>query len=1603
MGKKWSMAAKLSLAVTVALSGYATAGIGQSKAEEALSLPSRLMENLNRAPVAVKTDNGVFVGWRMLGTDSQSIAFNLYRDGVKVNTAPIVQSTNYLDPNGTVDSTYQVRAVLSGVELPGTDSTGVWSTNSRDIPLRKPAGGVSPVGDPYTYHANDLSVGDLDGDGQYELIVKWDPSNSKDNSQSGYTGNVYVDAYKLDGTFLWRIDLGRNIRAGAHYTQFLVYDFDGDGRAELVAKTADGTVDGGGAVIGDPNADYRNTSGYVLSGPEYLTVFDGLTGRAMSTVDYDPPRGNVNNWGDNYGNRVDRFLAAVAYLDGERPSIVMARGYYTRSVLAAYNWRDGKLEKQWTFDSDNEGNSSYAGQGNHNLSVADVDGDGKDEIIYGAATIDHDGKGLYNTRLGHGDALHVSDLDPSRPGLEVFKVQESRPSPAGIATWDAATGELLWGIATDYDVGRGAAGDIDPRYPGMESWAVGSSTWNDTAGGIYTTKGEKISSRIPPANFVIWWDGDLLREILDHTFDESKGVGVGRIAKWDYENEQTNVLLNATGTYSNNSTKGTPNLQADLLGDWREEVIWRLEDSSALRLYTTTDVTEHRIYTLMHDPVYRLSIAWQNVGYNQPPHTGFYLGTGMSQAPVPNIVTELGVGAVHGWVDNGSGKRLGGAVVTLQAGGKVYSTTTNAHGYYSFHQIPSTSHALLMAANLSCTPGTAIVQVAPNGSKAQDLSVHCAIESVSIDPPQKTVLLGNTLQLSAQISPDYASQGALVWSSSNPAVVSVDSNGLVTALAMGQATISVHSTEAPSLVASSEITVVGIKIESFELDKSVVNVLIGASQQLHPMINPENASNRNIVWTSSDPAVAEVDSHGKITGIAVGTATITATTEEGGHSRTATVNVQSVQVPVASVKMESDAYYMASDYFSELNPITVRPTLRVKANVLPANATNNDVTWTSSDPSVATVDEFGTVTALQAGVAQIRATTVEGGHSATTNVYVPVISESFSNRVTGDVWGSRTGTAGGSGNLGGAVAVVSGNQVFQVSGGGSGVRSTQRAFTAPIKSDRVLLDFDWHVGAPTNTPGAQLSFEDSNGQRYLTLQYTSGQEMIYGSGGTASNTLITGTPVGSGFNVNNTLYRVRVELDFVKGMASLKLENKNNPAIVSEVSGIPFDANTTYKNDLGKIQFTLVRQSGQTTSWTSWVDNFNVYGMSSGLTAVTSAAIHDSEGNAVNGTTLTLEQGQTNQLVAVVEPAGADVRSVTWSSSQPEIASVDPASGLVTAVSLGQAEIQLVVDGYAERGGAVITKTVTIQVVAVNEPGVITASVTGPQAAAAGEDVELTVSVTGAVYSGFRAADVTVHYDPSTLEFELESGGSGGFRLAPQAIQSLRDGLQVIGTSVRPNEGKIRIIMVSVETEAMTGDGGLFTLKGKVSEDAAIGAAAVSLSDFLISSDGDEKAVDVSGAIHTIMIEDKEQPVDADKSGLIAAISVAQAVYDQAGEEGTKLGQYRVGSKAALMAAIAAAGAVRDNVKATQDVVNAEIVALNAAVQHYKSQYISMVEGSTRISLGDLSIAVKHYGATSSDPNWSSISAVDLFDEGEITLRSLVAIARMILSDWIPE
>jgi len=598
---------------------------------------TRNMEWLDRGLTAISTGGtNVFLSWRVLGNELKSTSFNLYRDGAKIATVSATAATNYTDKAGSTTAKYTVRAVINGTEQPADSAVTAWPGLTRRIALSVPDSLTMPDGTKCGYSPNDGSTGDLDGNGSLDLVLKWDPSNSKDNSQSGYTGNVYLDGMTLAGKRLWRIDLGVNIRAGAHYTQFVVADFDGDGKAEIICKTAPGTKDGTGKLLStgpaatdDDTKDYRATSGYVLTGPEYLTVFRGTDGKELATVNYVPGRGTVSAWGDSYGNRVDRFLAAAAWLDGTKPSAVMQRGYYTRMAVTAWDWNGTTLSQRWAYDAATAGKECY-GMGNHNLSVGDVDGDGYDEIIEGACAIDHDGKFMYRTGLGHGDAMHLGDLDPSRPGLEVWDVHEEASVNYTHEMHDAKTGAILWGADDPGDTtdnGRGLAADIDATHPGYEMWSA-------AVAGNWTDSGVQISTSKPSMNFRIYWNGDLQDELLDAIGSAPSPMKIdswtgGRLVSSDTR----------YGSYTgigNNSTKSNPVLVADLFGDWREEMILREKGDSGLVVYSTTTPTTYRMHTLMHDPIYRAGISWQNTAYNQPPHLGFFLADTAKWA-APNI------------------------------------------------------------------------------------------------------------------------------------------------------------------------------------------------------------------------------------------------------------------------------------------------------------------------------------------------------------------------------------------------------------------------------------------------------------------------------------------------------------------------------------------------------------------------------------------------------------------------------------------------------------------------------------------------------------------------------------------------------------------------------------------------------------------------------------------------------------------------------------------------------------------------------------------------------------------------------------------------------
>jgi rhamnogalacturonan endolyase len=644
------------LILPLAISGMATLPITALKAEQTNHQDNVTVVNAppSGATLAVAVPavgGGMEVTWRLpaSNTSEDMRGITLFRDGHPI--ASVDRKSSFHDTEGSDSSHYTLRMVDGS-----SASVAVWPLGYLSIPLDRPRDRATPTGEQYGYRANDAAIGDLDGDGKLDIVLKWDPEISKDNGWGGYSGETLFDAYTMDGRKLWRIDMGQNVRSGAHYTQFMVADFDGDGKAELMVKTADGTIDGTGKVLGDAEADWREKGGLyptrdikgsiqddsgklmaeligrIQSGPEYLTVFDGTTGAALASAPYAPMRGITTDnadrdelariWGDGYANRSERYLASVAYLDGNLPSGIFSRGYYARSVIAAWDWRDGKLTQRWLFDSAAAGNERFDGQGNHQMSVADVDNDGRQEIIFGSMALDDDGSGLWSAMLYHGDALHVGDLDPTRPGLERFGVhEEMRNGNIGSAMLDATSGEVLWTTHAKKDTGRGVAFDIDPRYPGAEAWATNDSR-------LFNAQGDAISDQRPRAvNFGIWWDGDAQRELLDGT----------SIYKWDWEAARENRIFSAEGAASNNSTKATPALSGDLVGDWREEVLLRSEGNNELRLYTTPYPTTIALPSLMTDPQYRVAIAWQNSAYNQPPHPSFDLASHLASTPGDDV------------------------------------------------------------------------------------------------------------------------------------------------------------------------------------------------------------------------------------------------------------------------------------------------------------------------------------------------------------------------------------------------------------------------------------------------------------------------------------------------------------------------------------------------------------------------------------------------------------------------------------------------------------------------------------------------------------------------------------------------------------------------------------------------------------------------------------------------------------------------------------------------------------------------------------------------------------------------------------------------------
>ncbi|MFT4175982.1 MAG: rhamnogalacturonan lyase [Luteolibacter sp.] len=576
-------------------------------------LPPRVMEWLGRGIVALETREGIFISWRVVGTDEDNIRFDVYRNDEKINPKPL-EVSNYMDPRGKLGDRYYIEVVAGSTPLERSREVHIWPAkpamaDQKAPPLPFKEIPLNPPGPQYT--PGDMSVGDLDGDGEYELIFEWEGPSP------------YLEAITLEGKSLWRISCGPN--TDSTKLAFMVYDFDGDGKAEVALKTGPGTRDGTGRFLSKGPAASANhekilkrSAGRLVEDPSYVTLLKGTTGEELATVDYWPPIGPMKDmndtWGDNYGHRANSIKAAVLYQNGARPLMVFARGIYSRIAMASFRWDGTTLEKVWTFDTEDRKNSAYKkyrGQGNHALAVGDVDGDGSDEIIYGACAIDHDGKGLYTTGLGHGDSHALGDLMPDRPGLEFFQGHEG--GDCGVSMRDAGTGEILWTYPSKADVGRSWAAAVDPNYRGVVCASSASPNLD--------ANGKIIDTKYNPYFYPIYFDGDVQRELRNRTAIELGPSG--RIFQgWYY------------GAATVHSTKNDACLVADILGDWREEVIFRRNDNKALLVFTTWLPTERRNYTLMHDPIYRMNIVVQNIGYNQVAHTGYYFPDG---APKPNI------------------------------------------------------------------------------------------------------------------------------------------------------------------------------------------------------------------------------------------------------------------------------------------------------------------------------------------------------------------------------------------------------------------------------------------------------------------------------------------------------------------------------------------------------------------------------------------------------------------------------------------------------------------------------------------------------------------------------------------------------------------------------------------------------------------------------------------------------------------------------------------------------------------------------------------------------------------------------------------------------
>ena len=888
------ISAAVAVAMTATMGSFALPANAAEVKTPQYQTNARQMEKLNRGLIAVKTTadtrgqavNGVYLSWRLLGDESlENQAFDIYKNGTKIHTTGVHDATNWIDTSGTASDKYKV--VKAGedaskeTEVTPTSnnncakSNEVGNGNSEknsftyvDIPISRPDPvermGDGKISNYYTVDksheggANDASVGDLDGDGNYEIVLKWDPTDSKDSAGADFTGNAYIDAYKIDPNndgYMWRIDLGKNVTSGAHYTQFLVYDFDGDGKSEVAMKTAPGTVDGTGRYVtevGDTDEirNTDNTKSYIgtsgrLKGKnpftQYLTIFDGETGAALYTTDYIPyDAAEDQYWGDGRAkyNRSERYLAAVAYLDGVHPSIVMCRGYYHDSVIRAYTWDGTELTMQWEHKGKkSESSTTLYGQGNHNLSVGDIDNDGKDEIVYGSAALDDDGKTvLGNTGLGHGDAMHMSDFNNDGT-QEVFSVKEEQFKKYAEDLRVASTGKHFWSsgkLTTSSDNGRGVMDNIDDSYAKEHSNALAIG-WSSGIANAHDLNGDDVAAKPAGAgsgtfdNFLVYWDGDLSRELLDANIIQKYYAATGTTKRF-YGPSDGYTL---TGGSTNNYSKRNPSLVADIWGDWREEIIMPVNKGSAtdqayLRIYTSTMPTDYRITTLMHDCQYRLSVAWQNVGYNQPTHASYYIGSV--------------------------------ALATDESG--------NTLNYLA-----------------PAVPYTKVTYSAPE---------QVAVTGMTLEKKSIEVEKGKTEAINAIITPENATRKGITWTSSNANVATV-TNGVVKGISAGTATITA-TTKDGGFTDTCEVTVTQNAVTGVRISEKLIDLGMGYKKQITATVMPDDATDKSVEWTSENPEIATVSDNGTITGKSYGRTVVTATTTDGGYTAKCVVRVKPIDV-----------------------------------------------------------------------------------------------------------------------------------------------------------------------------------------------------------------------------------------------------------------------------------------------------------------------------------------------------------------------------------------------------------------------------------------------------------------------------------------------------------------------------------------------------------------------------------------------------------------------------------------------------------------------------------------------------------------------------------